>query len=345
MKRIKINFLNKKSAFALCIVAISACALVFGITACDPSYPKEKLDQAVKDVCKNEYDMNVDVSIAGETMGIYYPMEGLLDATLNISEDAWDRITNLLQVASRVVLSTDANIKFYCIIAQDVRLPELQVVIIKYVDDVKRGMFRSISRDESLKRTLFSINLTPQAEKEKSVEKVFEKLGVEQNTAENVLEEFFRSPPAKLKDVGYWKGHFYLKDVSLPEFLAAQAASRIKLGFRSEEELKGKFDFRVSEGEYSERMGIKTFILKFKIDEKGPRAKVGILRREKIENIIDIFGYMMKGYKFKDYDIVILDDQLENAILRIKEKDIDSFDKKEMDIENIVIAPSGYFIK
>ena len=325
--------------------AISACLLICVVTACAPSYPKEKLDKAVKSVCKNEYDMNVDVSITGSTMGIYYPMKGLLEPSLNISEDAWDSITNLLQVASRVVLSTDADIKFYCIIAQDVRLPELQVVIIKYVDDVKRGMFRSISRNESLKRTLFSINLTPQAEKEKSVEKVFEKLGVEQTTAENVLEEFFRSPPTKLKDVGYWKGHFYLKDVTLPEFLAAQAASRIKFDFRGEENLKEKYDFRVSEGEYSDKMGIKAFILKFKIAEKGPRANVGKLRKEKIEDIISIFKHMLAGYKFTDYDIVILDDQLENAILRIKEQDIKSFGKKEMDIENVVIAPAGYFIK
>ena len=139
-----------------CVVAVSVCLQV--LAGCVPSYPKAQLPDAVKERCHDEYGMEVDVTVKGSTMGIYYPMEGLLDVGMGISEEAWDKIGNLLLIASRVVLSTDADIKFYCVITQDVKLPELQVVIIKYVDDVKKGMYRNISRSEAFKRTLFSIN-------------------------------------------------------------------------------------------------------------------------------------------------------------------------------------------
>jgi hypothetical protein len=205
--------MKKLSLARSVILIVSAVMLISAaliLPACVPTYPKEKLPEAVKSVCKLEYDMEVDVVMVGSTMGIYYPMKGLLDIGLGINRDAWDAISNLVLVASRVVLSTDADVRFYCVITQDARLPELQVVIIKYVEDVKRGMYRNISRSESYKRTLFSINLTPQARKERSVEKVFEKLGVEDKTREKVLDEFFRTPPTKLSDIGYWRGRFYL---------------------------------------------------------------------------------------------------------------------------------------
>ncbi len=126
------------SIFAWASIAAVLCA-VMAIPACAPTYPKEKLPEAVKEICKIEYDMDVDVTVIGGTMGIYYPMKGLLDPGMGISEGSWDKISNLLLIASRVVLSTDADIKFYCVITQDARLPELQVIIIKYVDDIKPG--------------------------------------------------------------------------------------------------------------------------------------------------------------------------------------------------------------
>jgi len=155
------NFRQNEVLSLILGIALVAAMVFLPLSGCMPTYPKEKLPETVKQVCKIEYGMNVDVMVIGQTMGIYYPMEGLMDISLGIKEEAWDKISNLILVASRVVLSTDADIKFYCVITQDAKLPELQVVIIKYVDDVKLGMYRGISRSESFKRTLFSINLTP----------------------------------------------------------------------------------------------------------------------------------------------------------------------------------------
>jgi len=42
----------------------------------------------------------------------------------------------------------DADFDFYCVIAHDIRIPEIQIVIIKSVDDVKRFLLNDISRGE-----------------------------------------------------------------------------------------------------------------------------------------------------------------------------------------------------
>jgi len=324
-------------------VAALLTAAVMCLPACVPTYPREKLPEAVKEVCRLEYDMNVDVSVVGDTIGIYYPMEGLLDAGLGISSEAWDGISNLILVASRVVLSTDADIKFYCVITQDARLPELQVVIIKYVGDVKRSMYRNISRNESFKRTLFSINLTPQAEKERSVEKVFTKLGVEGEAKQSVMEEFFRSPPTKLSDIGYWRDRFYLKNITMEEFLAAQIANRVKLDFRGEKHLDKIFDYKTSEGAFISAGGVRSFLLKFKIADQGESTELSNLRVKKIQEIMRIANEVVLGYKYRKFDFLAMEDQMENVRLKVIEADVYDFNKKRLSVEEIVHAPAGYF--
>ncbi len=328
---------------SLTVLVVLITGIMLSLSACAPTYPKEELAGAVKSVCKMEYDMNVDVTVTGETMGLYYPMEGLLNVGMGISEKSWDTISNLLLIASRVVLSTDADIKFYCVITQDIRLPELQVVIIKYVDDVKRGMVRNISRSESFKRTLFSINLTPQATKERSIEEVFNKMGVEKKTRERVLNEFFRSPPTKLTDIGYWRGQFYLKNITMEEFLATQIANRVKLDFRAEKKLQELFDYKTAEGVFTSIDGLRSFLLKFKIADQTIGDEDGSLREKMLKEIIYIASKVVYGYKYTDFNFLILEDQLANVKLMVSEQDVYDFNRKKLSVKEIVDAPPGYF--
>lgn len=330
---------NGKRMMAL-VLSVS-CALC--LSACTPTYPKEKLPEMIKKVFNDEYKMDVDISVEGGTLGIYYPMQGLLDVSLGISEESWEKISNLILVASRVALSTDSDIKFYCVITQDEKLPELQVVIIKYVDDIKWGVYQGISREESFKRTLFSINLTPQARKERSVEKVFDRMGIEERTRENILNEFFRSEPTKLSDIGYWRGTFYLKDIKLSEFLAAQIANRIKIDFRSEKDNLKLFDYRASEGGYLEGADGNFFAVRFNILDNAASVPKQELHRKKISGIVRILYEVMNGYKFRDFGYVEMEDLAENVKLWITEKEIMGYEKKRTPIENTVKVSAGNY--
>ncbi|MCK4852308.1 MAG: hypothetical protein KAS86_04255, partial [Candidatus Omnitrophica bacterium] len=334
---------NKKTiVFKIAGAALLTASALY-LSSCVPTYPKEKLPEAIKDVCGIEYNMDVDVAMKGSTLGIYYPMEGLLDPGMGISSEAWDKISNLILIASRVVLSTDADIKFYCVVTQDLKLPEIQLVIIKYVEDVKRGMYRNISRNESFKRTLFSMNLTPQAEKEKSVDKVFNKLGLDAETRESVLNEFFRSPPTRLSDIGYWREHFYLKDIRMGEFLAAQIANRIKIDFRGDRKLSELYQYQSAEGAFSSEADKDFLLIRFKIFDQQVDDEETDLRKRKIEEIIRITNQVMYGYKFKDFAFIQMEDQIENMKLRVNSSDIWDFNKKKLSVEDIVQADGAYF--
>ncbi len=332
--------ISRKTFSVLIIMALAATTL-FSAVSCAPSYPKEILPEAVKTVCKDEYGMEVDVTLEGSTIGIYHSMQGLLDENMGINKEAWDNISSLILIASRVVLSTDADIKFYCVITQDTRMPELQVVIIKYVNDVKLGMYRNISRSESFKRTLFSINLTPQARKEKSVEYIFSKIGVEEGVKEKVLNEFFRSTPTRLSDIGYWRGQFYLKDVTMPEFLASQIANRIKIDFRSEKPFKEDYSYTSSEGIYSKGIDSKYFLINFKIAELG--EKIDELKKLKIQKLLEITSRVVSGYRFDEFNFVIMNDQAEDVRLRVERKDVYDYNPRKTPLNDIVQAPKGYF--
>jgi hypothetical protein len=333
----------RAGTFIFAAAAVAGMLALLALPACTPTYPKEKLPETVQQVCKQEYNMDVDVTVVNSTMGIYYPMKGLLDVSLGISEESWDKISNLVLVASRVALSTDADIKFYCVVTQDARLPELQVVIIKYIDDIKRGVYSDISRNESYKRTLFSINLTPQARKERSIEQVFDKLGIADETRQKVMDEFFRSVPTKLSDVGYWRGKFYLKDITLAEFLAAQMANRMKIDFRTDKKLEKLFAYKSAEGLFVSDKNKGHFLIKFNIEDQRPSDDKMNMRVKKMQELLRIASEVVYGYDFTGFDSVVFEDQLLNVRLTASEKDVYQFNKKKLQADKVLQSPPGYF--
>jgi len=197
-----------------------------------PTYPKERFKESVIKLCKKEYKIDVKVETIGKTIAIYLPLQDLLDFNFAISKKASEQINDVILSVSRAALSTDANYDFYCIIAHDIKIPEIQIVIIKSVIDVKRFMLNDISRGEYSKRMLVDIRLNPQAQKERAVKEIFEKMTLDKKWQEDVMDDFFRSEPTGLGDIGYWNEKFYVKDISFSEFLAEEIANRIKMEFR-----------------------------------------------------------------------------------------------------------------
>src|SRR3989338_10447160 len=220
------------------------------LAGCGPTYPKDRFKESIIRVCKDEYKLDVKVGAIGKTIAIYLPLPDLIDFTFSISKTASEKINDVILSVSRVALSTDASLDFYCIIAHDVRIPEIQIVIIKYVDDVKRFLLNDISRGEYSKRMLVDIRLSPQAQKERAIKDVFSKMKLDEKWEEQVMNEFFRAEPTGLVEMGYWEGRFYIKDVTLAEFLAEQTANRIKMEFKEDRFLSDNFLMKSAKGTY-----------------------------------------------------------------------------------------------
>jgi hypothetical protein len=319
-------------AFLLAIAGVAA-----ALTSCGPTYPMDKVKESVARVCRDEYKLDVKAEIIGKTIAIYLPLEDLIDFTFAITKSASEKINDVILSVSRVTLSTDAEFDFYCIIAHDIRIPEIQIVIIKSVDDVKRFLLNDISRGEYSKRMLVDIRLSPQAQKERAIKEIFSKMNMDRKWQEQVLDDFFRSEPASLGDIGYWNNRFYVKDVPLPEFLAEQIASRIRMDFREDKKLSDAFTLKSSKGAYIARAGKKAFRFEMiaeprRLFDENASAREGLLFSE----TAGLINHVLRGYRFEDFDSVEITNQWDNRLMRLSRGEMEALRLKKIKFEELV---------
>lgn len=307
------------------------------MSGCEVTYPKERFKESVIKLCKKEYNLDVKVETLGKTIAIYVPLKDLLDFNFAITKKAAEQINNVILSVSRAALSTDAKFEFYCIIAHDAKIPELQIVIIKSVEDVKRFMLNDISRGEYSKRMLVDLRLSPQAQKERAIKEVFEKMSLDKKWQEDVMNDFFRSEPTALSDIGYWNEKFYIKDVNPGEFLAEQIANRVKIGFRENKEIFEKFLIKASKGMYETKSGKHYFRFEFFNEPKWIKD----FQKEEISNTIfkeTVFSAsdVLAGYHFQDYDYIEIVSQYDGKFLKVSKKELENFKKKKIKFEDIL---------
>jgi len=302
------------------------------------TYPKEKIAESVVELCRKEYGIDIESKLVGETLTVYLPIQNLFDVTLNINEKAQEKIRGVLWSASRIALSTDADIRFYCIITQDVRIPQVQFVIIKYTDDLKRSWVGDISRGEYFKRTIMDLNENPQAKKEEPIREVFRKKNLDKKMQEKILDDFFRSPPASLDGIGYWQGEFYTKDIKLPEFMAEQMAGRIKKEIWDNEDLK-KYGIKGITGKYIINNGIKIFLVSFRSEALLFTVEGRAKSDAESEVFGGLFGEMadvVYAYKFEDFDLMEILELSTNRKLVVPKDRVYLFECGEMPLDAIL---------
>lgn len=318
-----------------CIIGSMICGLT--LSGCGPTYPKETLKESIIRICRNEYSLDVKVQTVGKTIAIYVPLPGLIDFTFSVTKEASEKINNVILSVSRATLSTDAKFDFYCIIAHDVRIPEIQIVIIKSVDDVKRFLLNDISRGEYSKRMLIDIRMNPQSQREQSIKEVFEKMTVDRKWQEQVMNDFFRAQPAVLDDIGYWNGRFYIKNISLAEFLADQIGSRVRMEFKEGKELSQRFLIKSARGSYIYMRAEPHFKIEVSADPKSFKELGGEEISDEIFHVAAKVAYqVLHGYKFEDFNYVEVIDQSSGKTLKVVKEDLKKFKARKGKIEDII---------
>lgn len=326
---------KKYFSIRIYIFLISALLVTGGCSR--PTYPKERFKESIIRLCKSEYKLDVKIATKGKTVVIYLPLSDLIDFTFAITKTASEKINNVILSVTRVAISTDAEYDFYVIIAHDVRIPEIQIVIIKSVDDVKRFLLGSISRDDYSKRMLIDMRLNPQAQKERSVREVFEKMGLDLKWQDQVMNDFFRSEPTALSDIGYWNSRFYIKDIALGEFLAEQIASRIRMTFREDAKLNDMLLLKSVKGSYLGRGAKRYFKIealaqpKFFPERANPEIMDDVLKTS-----IRVASGVLAQYKFNDYEYAETIDQGTGRTVRVLKADVEAIVKKKKKIEELI---------
>lgn len=163
-------------------------------SGCSKSYPADSLKESLIEICHKEYGIdNVQVEIAGDTLGVYLPFGRLfaadikdamatgkirnMESLFQPSAEAIEKIEDLLFVLSRVMMSTDLPLRFYVLQVTDVDHSGLELTLTGFLDDIKRVRIWDISRNEYRNRILHEIHLNQAVVWHSPVRKFFSELG------------------------------------------------------------------------------------------------------------------------------------------------------------------------
>jgi len=137
--------------------------------SCAPTYPAAGLTQAIENVIRNDYQVNVTAWLMGGTVGVDVPTHVLFETPARMSEDASEALEGAVEGLGRVILSTDAKPDFLLIRAYDDLEDGNELVLIRYVYDMKQAYGMRISRGEYLKRSVLRRRVNPASLGERAV--------------------------------------------------------------------------------------------------------------------------------------------------------------------------------
>jgi len=165
-------------------------------SGCSKSYPGDSLEKSLLEICSKEYGIdNVQVKIAGDTLGVYLPFGRLfstdikdamatgrirnVESLFQPSPEAIEKIEDLLFALTRVMMSTDKPLRFYVLQVTDVDHSGLELTLTGFLDDIKRVRIWDISRDEYRNRILHEIHLNQAVVWHSPVRRFFDELGTQ----------------------------------------------------------------------------------------------------------------------------------------------------------------------
>lgn len=254
--------MNRNFAFLISLAIL--------LTGCASSYPREKVAQALADICRKEHKLtDVQAKLVGKTLGVRVALEeGLFDAEFKPTQKAYDIIGDVALAITRVCLSSNADIKFCVVVIVDKRSSGFEWRFVRYIMDIKRLYFEDISRGEFFKRADFDLHFNPQA---------------------------------LLKNA---KGDFYLEDIQLNDFLAKQVAKRVKGSIETNQYFIENFSINSVDGRFD--AGI--FKLMVDVAPKSPFS-TALNARAKGYIVNLVFGGVsdtVRWYDFKEFNLAQL---------------------------------------
>lgn len=167
--------------------------LLISFSACTKkaTYSKEKVIESVKKLCKDEYNLDVDVKIIGSTLGVFIPIEELVDPDLKLNPEAGENIEDVALSIHRVIMSTDRPLKFYVLTARDTKTIGAEFVLTGFVYDVVRVRLLDISRGEYRKRVLRDFKFNPIIAGESKINDLVKTLNDHSSPAQDIKSTFY----------------------------------------------------------------------------------------------------------------------------------------------------------
>ncbi|MBI4711330.1 MAG: hypothetical protein HY767_02570, partial [Candidatus Omnitrophica bacterium] len=209
----------------LCLFSLSGCG--------SATYPEARCKEALREIALKEYGIpQIEVEFVGTTLGVFLPLDKLFEADLKEAlmsgkvtdmeslfqptEEAIDKVEDILFSMSRIMLSTDKKIDFYYLQATDIEKSGMDLTFIGQIDDLKRVRFWDIPRSEYRKRIIHDLHMNRAALWHRPVRHFFKDLN--EATVSDVQARYFPNT-----DQAKWTGEFLFTDAHGRETLRGRA--------------------------------------------------------------------------------------------------------------------------
>ncbi|MCM8795489.1 MAG: hypothetical protein NC928_02200 [Candidatus Omnitrophica bacterium] len=232
---------SKNSARAVLVVSFF---VVFGCTtSTQPTYLKENIDEAIQDICKKEYKLDVKAKLIGSTLWIYLPLENIFTQA-----DKPEKYIEYYLIERNASELKDKTLKVEYLIQQipeqekyqEIKYSKSAVEKIHCVWKVLRRVIFSMERGKRNEPQFFVL-VTADIKTGIIIQELFYYLDLKKVSYEFISWTEYqhrsiqdiRIAPQIIGD----KEGLYLeyKDITLEDFLANQIQHRIKLKFQKPE--------------------------------------------------------------------------------------------------------------
>lgn len=147
----------KRQPRAFASALIFTAILVSGLAGCSdkPTFSGDRMPESVEKISQDVYKLETKGDVKGTTLGVLWNGESLLDESgKGISKEINEIIGNLSSSVSRVALSTDRPVDFVVVAVRGAK-EQMELRVVRRVDDIRRAQAEALPVQESMNRTLF----------------------------------------------------------------------------------------------------------------------------------------------------------------------------------------------
>ena len=126
-----------------------------------PTYPKANMAESLQQILRDD-GLKTQVRFVDHTIAVQLEYPGALMQTndqIGLNESVFNEAARrVLTAVHRVVLSTDADVKFYVLLLSDPQVPGAYFTMVRYLDDIRRANANMIDTFEMFDRTIIELD-------------------------------------------------------------------------------------------------------------------------------------------------------------------------------------------
>ncbi|MFA5096597.1 MAG: hypothetical protein WC478_04570, partial [Candidatus Omnitrophota bacterium] len=161
---------SSKTSARPALLLLSAIALF--LSGCsgniEPTYKEKDIPYLIKNICKEEYGLDVTAQRTSRTIWIYAPLNKILSKDYGVKEDkifdeeVLEKMRNIIGTIGRVLISSDNTPDFFVFLASDIVLG-IDYTMIGSVLDIKKSYADFIPWTEANRRFVNRFKAVPEA--------------------------------------------------------------------------------------------------------------------------------------------------------------------------------------